>query len=770
VESRVDSRESGASREPDVAKESAVASPSRGASQSAVATQVDAAGDARVERRGSSVDRRRSSAERRRTAVERRGPEAGQIPEALSRRVVIDGIRPEIDGGRFPIKRTIGESVQVEATIFADGHDVIAAVVRDRARDSGFGIEDSRFGAEEHHAERIPSPESQIERIPNRESRIPSRWRETPLASAGPGTDRWTAAFDVSAVGWHEYQIVAWTDRFLTWRRDLRLKSAAGQDVSLELLEGSLLIRDAAARAAEADAATLLEHADALNDATPIAERIDAALDTDLALAMAPYADRSRATQSPVRRVWVDRERARVGAWYEMFPRSAGGPARSGTFRDACHELSRIADMGFDVLYLPPIHPIGHSFRKGRNNALAAGPGDPGSPWAIGSEAGGHTAVHPELGTMEDFESFRRSAERVGLEIALDLAWQCSPDHPWVREHPEWFRHRPDGTIKYAENPPKKYQDIVPFDFECDDWRSLWSALLDVTLFWIARGVRIFRVDNPHTKTFGFWEWMIAQVHARDPEVLFLSEAFTRPAPMRYLAKAGFTQSYTYFTWRNTKAELEAYFTELTATDLCEYLRPNLFANTPDILHAYLQQGGRPAFEARLLLAATLGASYGIYSGFELAEGQAVPGTEEYADSEKYQIRTWDWNRPGRISELVARVNDIRRKHPALQTDRTLRFHATDNPEIIAYSKTSPDGADAVLVVVSLDPHHMQHGHVDAALDSLAPLREGARDQFYTVRDLLDDAEYRWRGAWNYVRFDPDIRQGHILWLPTHQS
>jgi starch synthase (maltosyl-transferring) len=722
-----------------------------------------AAGEPRGEQRESSVDRRRPSADRRRTALERREAEveaeAGQVPEALSRRAIIDRVRPEIDGGRFPIKRTVGEAVQVEATIFADGHDVIAALVRDRRAGPGFGIRDSGFAAD--RGEPAPAADAHA-RIPNPESRIPSQWRETPMTSAAPDTDRWTAAFAVSALGWHDYQIVAWIDRFMTWRRDLRVKAAAGQTLSLELLEGSLLVRDAAARASEPDAATLLEYADGLNDTTlTFDERLQVALGEDLAVTMARYPDRSRVTESPVRRVWVDRERARFGAWYEMFPRSAGpDPGRSGTFRDACHELSRIADMGFDVLYLPPIHPIGRSFRKGRNNALVAGPADPGSPWAIGSEAGGHTTVNPELGTIGDFESFRRSAERLGLEVALDLAWQCSPDHPWVREHPEWFRHRPDGTIKYAENPPKKYQDIVPFDFECDDWRSLWHALLDVTRFWIARGLRIFRVDNPHTKTFGFWEWMIDQVHARHPEVIFLSEAFTRPAPMRYLAKSGFTQSYTYFTWRNTKAEIEAYFTELTATDVREYLRPNLFANTPDILHAYLQQGGRPAFEARLLLAATLGASYGIYSGFELVEGQAVPGTEEYADSEKYQIRKWDWNRPGHISELVARVNAVRRQHPALQTDRTLRFHATDNPDIVAYSKTSPDGADAVLVVVNLDPRNMQHGHVQCPVDAPS----------YIVRDLLDDTDYQWRGAWNYVRFDPDIRQGHMMWLPNHRS
>jgi starch synthase (maltosyl-transferring) len=413
------------------------------------------------------------------------------------------------------------------------------------------------------------------------------------------------------------------------------------------------------------------------------------------------------------------------------------------------------------VVYLPPIHPIGTSFRKGRNNAPAAGPVDPGSPWAIGSPEGGHTAVDPALGTLDDFDAFNHETQRLGMEIALDLAWQCSPDHPWVREHPEWFRHRPDGTIKYAENPPKKYQDIYPLDFECEDWRALWHALLDVTRFWIDRDVRIFRVDNPHTKTFGFWEWMIEQVHALHPDVLFLSEAFTRPPLMRYLAKAGFTQSYTYFTWRNTKAELTEYFTELTTGEAREYLRPNLFANTPDILHAYLQHGGRPAFEARLLLAATLGANYGIYSGFELAEGQAIPGTEEYADSEKYQFRKWDWDRPGNIVELICRVNEIRHAHRALQFDSTLRFHATDNPEIIAYSKRAPDGTDWLLTVVNLDPLHMQHGHVEVP-------GFGA-DTTYTARDLIDDVPYEWRGPWNYVRFDPDIRQGHILWLPTSQ-
>jgi starch synthase (maltosyl-transferring) len=693
-----------------------------------------------------------------------RNPQSA-IPAALSRRVVVDRVEPEIDGGRFPIKRTIGESVDVTATIFADGHDVVVAVLRDRHHAPGFGNRDSGFVVED--TRRITNPG----RIPSPESRIPSPWREAPMTMVAPGTDRWTARFAVESIGWHEFHIVAWVDRFLTWRRDIRVKAAAGQDVSLELLEGSLIVREAAGRADESHAALLLEHADTLSDPTPPAERIEIALDDGLAAAMALCPDRSRATESRPHRVWVDRARARFGAWYEMFPRSAGPDAsRSGTFREARAELTRIADLGFDVVYLPPIHPIGATFRKGRNNAPVAGPSDPGSPWAIGALAGGHTAVDPGLGTLDDFDAFRAEAERLNLEVALDLAWQASPDHPWIREHPEWFRHRPDGTIRYAENPPKKYQDIVPFDFESEDWRALWQALLDVTLFWVDRGVRIFRVDNPHTKTFGFWEWMIEQAHARHPDVLFLSEAFTRPALMRFLAKLGFTQSYTYFTWRNTKSELVDYFTELTTTEVREYLRPNLFANTPDILHAFLQHGGRPAFEARLLLASTLGANYGIYSGFELAEGQAVPGTEEYADSEKYQIRKWDWDRPGHINELIARVNAIRREHSALQVDRTLRFHATDNPEIIAYSKASLDGSETLLMVVNLDPRHMQHGHVQVPQDLRRPFGAGRGATIYSVVDLLDDTRYDWRGEWNYVRFDPDIRQGHILWLPTRPS
>jgi starch synthase (maltosyl-transferring) len=707
----------------------------------------------------------RNSRESTGAGAELARPVAEQPPpryDRLARRVVIENVRPRIDGGRFAIKRTIGESVDVVADIFADGHDVLVAMLCNR-HEQGFGIRDSGF---------------ELPQIPNPESQIPTRSHgcQTPMTLVAPGRDEWRGSFDVDAVGWHEYTVVAWVDRFRSWRHDLQIKAAAGHDVTVELLEGSRLVREAADRALtlsaepenpgsaekKDDATWLLTQADALSDEMAAASCVETALSDELGALMNTYADRSRATMTAPFRVWVDRERARFGAWYEMFPRSAGPSSdRSGTFRDAAARLPYVAGLGFDVVYLPPIHPIGRSFRKGRNNSPTPSPDDPGSPWAIGSEEGGHTAVEPGLGTMDDFQAFCREAERLGLEIALDLAWQCSPDHPWVREHPEWFRHRPDGTIAYAENPPKQYQDIYPLDFECEQWRALWQELLRVTLFWVDRGVRIFRFDNPHTKPLGFWEWMIAEVHARDPYVIFLSEAFTRPKPMHYLAKAGFTQSYTYFTWRNTKEEITEYFTELTGTDVREYLRPNLFVNTPDILHAYLQEGGRPAFEARLILAATLGASYGIYSGFELCENRAVPGTEEYADSEKYQFRRWDWNRPGHIKELVARVNEIRHQNRALQLDATLRFHATDNPHIIAYSKSSPDRSNIVFVAVNLDPHHMQHGWVRVSLDSLV----SRPDRVYTAQDLIDDAVYTWRGEWNYVRFDPGVRQAHILRL-----
>jgi starch synthase (maltosyl-transferring) len=588
-------------------------------------------------------------------------------------------------------------------------------------------------------------------------------WREEPMTAVG--NDRWEAAFVVEHLGRYEYTIEGWIDRFGSWRHELSKKFGAGQDVSSELLEGAALVNDAGQRArqGQGDREILADAAAALAAVeTPMEQRVARALAESLARAMAGAADRSLATRyDRTLEVIVDPERARFGAWYEMFPRSAGtDPSRSATFDEAAARLPYIASMGFDVLYLPPIHPIGRSFRKGPNNTLDAGPDDPGSPWAIGGEAGGHDAVEPGLGTIEDFDRFVDAARRHGLEIALDLAYQASPDHPYVRQHPEWFRQRPDGTIKYAENPPKKYQDIYPINFESPAWQALWIELTRVIAFWIGHGVKIFRVDNPHTKPYRFWQWALGEIKREHPDTIFLSEAFTRPKVMRYLAKAGFTQSYTYFTWRNTKEELTEYFTELTRTDVREFMRPNLFANTPDILHEYLQHGGRPAFQARLLLAATLGASYGIYSGFELFENVPVrPGSEEYLDSEKYQIRPRDFDQAHSLAETIRRVNLVRRDHPALQRDRGLRFHDTDNPNLLCYSKRTADGRDVMLMVVNLDPHQMQHGFVRLPLSDwgLPP------DATVELRDLLWNERYFWRGEWNYVRLDPLSRAGHLL-------
>jgi starch synthase (maltosyl-transferring) len=506
----------------------------------------------------------------------------------------------------------------------------------------------------------------------------------------------------------------------------------------------------------------LLEIADLVRSDAPQVARIWAAKDSNLRALVDARPDRSASTTyDRTLRCVVDSVRARFGAWYEMFPRSVTPDAsRSGTFREAETRLADIAAMGFDVVYLPPVHPIGETNRKGRNNALTASPGDPGSPWAIGSAAGGHTAIEPGLGTLDDFDRFVRLANRLGLEVALDIAVQTSPDHPWVRDHPEWFRHRPDGSIKYAENPPKKYQDIYPVNFESAEWEPLWYALRDVFLFWIHHGVRIFRVDNPHTKSFHFWEWVIGQIRRDHPDAIFLAEAFTRPTVMRYLAKAGFTQSYTYFTWRNTAHDLRQYMMELTRTELQEYMRPNFFANTPDILHEYLQTGGRAAFEVRLILAATLGANYGIYSGFELCENMPVrKGSEEYLDSEKYQIKPRDWNQADNLRELIARVNEIRHTRRALQQNTTLAFYNTDNPQFLWFSKSVPERPERVFVVVNTDPHWTQHGFVQMPIWELGI----SPSTPYSVEDLLDGARYTWRGEWNYVRLDPATRVAHIF-------
>jgi len=619
--------------------------------------------------------------------------------------MVIQYPQPAVDGGRYPVKRCVGDTVEVSVDIFRDGHDLLRAVVASRRRRPG-----------------------------------PDPWREAPLAHIDAHHDgvRWAGSFELDAVGDWEYEIRAWVDRFGTWREELRRKLQAGQhDLAGELSEGRLLLehlKKRARRSGDAAAAAALDAALAGLESEPAI-----ALGEELyALALAHEQRQGLSTLGPLP-VRVDRERARFGAWYELFPRSFGGLA--GVRR----QIPRLAELGFDVVYLPPIHPIGHTHRKGRDNAPVAGPGDPGSPWAIGDETGGHDAIHPELGTEEDLRELTSTASAHGMDIALDFAVNASADHPWLTEHPEWFNRRPDGTLKYAENPPKRYQDIYNVNWDCEDWRGLWKALRDVVLHWVDAGVKIFRVDNPHTKPVPFWEWLIAEVQGRDPDVLFLSEAFTRRPVMRHLAKVGFSQSYTYFTWKNTRHELTEYVSELAYSDEREYFRPNFFANTPDILHEYLQRGGRPAFEARLVLAATLSPSYGIYSGFESCENvPAHPGSEEYLHSEKYEIRERALDGP--LLPLIQRVNHARRENPALQRMSNITFLETANEALLAYAKRS--GENTVITVVNLDPHGDQEGLlvIPAAL-GLAPV--------FAVRDLLDEHRYEWRLGGNYVRLAP---------------
>jgi starch synthase (maltosyl-transferring) len=591
-------------------------------------------------------------------------------------RILIQDVWPSIDCGRYPPKRSLGDTVEVWADILRDGHEQLGAAIRFKA----------------------PGART---------------WQEAPMRHVE--ADRWAGSFDVTALGRWQYSVSAWVDRIGSWRDELRRKVAAGQeDVSSELAEGALLLG--------------------------VEE-----LDVETALA-STASDRQELTalEKPLE-LDVDRVRARFGSWYELFPRSWGG------FKGVEAVLPELAELGFDVVYLPPIHPIGVTNRKGKNNAVKAKPGDVGSPWAIGAREGGHDAIHPDLGTEEDFDSLVAAARELDVDVALDFAIQCSPDHPWLKQHPDWFHRRPDGTLKYAENPPKRYQDIYNVNFDSDDWEALWQALLDVVLHWVGRGVRVFRVDNPHTKPVPFWRWLIKEVRTRDPEVFFLSEAFTRPRMMATLAKAGFNQSYTYFTWKNTKWELTEYMTQLTRGELPQFFRPNFFANTPDILHEYLQRGGPPAFEARLVLAATLSPSYGIYSGYEHFENVPLrEGSEEYLDSEKYELKRRRLDGP--LLPLVGRLNRIRRENPAFQRLENLEFVETENDLLIAYLKR--EGANAVFTVVNLDPTAPREGvvHVPVAL-GLPPA--------FGVRDLLTDAAYSWRIGRNYVRLDPG--KSHLM-------
>jgi starch synthase (maltosyl-transferring) len=650
------------------------------------------------------------------------------------RRVVIARLSPEIDCGRFPIKRVVGESVIVEADVFGDSHDQVACEIV------------------YWHDEREP--------------------HTSPMKALG--NDRWRGEFAVTELGSYRYTVEGWIDRFPTWRRDLEKRIAAGQDVSVDLLIGVGLIESAATRAKKEDAKLLEGWAQKLRGRAKNDAGTAIALDAELLALMQKHPERDLASRYDKQlAVTVDREKARFSTWYEAFPRCCSPqPGRHGTFRDCEEWLPYIASMGFDVVYLPPIHPIGKTSRKGKNNSVPAQADDVGSPWAIGAAEGGHKSIHPQLGSLDDFKRFLSKAAEHGLDVALDIALQCTPDHPYVTEHPEWFRTRPDGTIQYAENPPKKYQDIYPLNFETPQWRALWDELKSVFLYWIEQGVRVFRVDNPHTKSFAFWEWVIAEIKKPYPDVIFLAEAFTRPNVMYRLAKLGFSQSYSYFTWRNTKQELTEYFNELTQTEVREYLRPNLWPNTPDILPEYLQVGGRPAFMVRLILAATLGANYGIYGpAFELCENTALqPGREEYLNSEKYELRHRDLNSKGSLKNLISRLNRIRKENPALQSNHHLRFHDTDNPSILCYSKSTDDLSSVIIVAVNLDCFHTQAGWLNLELSSMGL---DARHAFQAY-DLLSEGRFLWQGARNYVELIPESLPAHILhlrrWVRTERD
>ncbi len=641
--------------------------------------------------------------------------------KATNKRVVIEAVEPSVDGGRFPAKSTLGDAVVVSADVFADGHDRITAVLRHRSSGT-------------------------------------RSWVEVGMTLIG--NDRWQARFTPDDLGVWQFTVGGWVDHFQSWREGLSKKLEAGVDVSVDLLIGGQLVENAVSRAKGKAAKALRVLAGSLSDSgKPVSERSQLALGPDLDELMSSHPDRSNETFSEgIWEIVVDREKAVFSTWYELFPRSwSSDPGRHGTFGDVERALPYVTDMGFDVLYLPPVHPIGETYRKGPNNTLDAGPEDPGVPWAIGSGEGGHTAINPELGTIEEFRSLRDAAHAQGLELALDVAFQCSPDHPWAKEHPQWFKQRPDGTIQYAENPPKKYQDIYPIDFETDDPEGLWLALKGVFDHWIGEGIRIFRVDNPHTKSFPFWEWVIAEIRDEHPDVILLAEAFTRPKVMHRLGKVGFNQSYTYFAWRNSRSEIIEYMSDLAEVDT--FFRPNFWPNTPDILTEQLQTGGRAAFITRYVLAATLSASCGIYGpAYELTENLPLrQGSEEYLNSEKYQIRDWDLDHPTSLAPLIRQVNRARTNHPALQRNGGLVFHGTDNEAILCYSRTRHD--DSILVVVNLDSHHVQSSWLDLDTQALGI----DSDHQFQVHDLLTDRRYIWEGPRNFVQLDPGGIPAHVF-------
>jgi starch synthase (maltosyl-transferring) len=661
-------------------------------------------------------------------------PSSAQVLSSLSQsRVAIEGVRPQILGGRFAVKRAVGDVLTVEADIYSDGHDRVAAALLLRREGEAY-------------------------------------WQEVPMR--GLGNDRWRGEVPLGDNGRYYFTIIAWRDLFSSWRDEISKKHGAGLAVDLELEEGRMIIEKALQGEPrggdpgdrQALRSMLERHADD-PDGTSKREWLTSRETGDLMARVGPRTSFTRYDREL--EVWVDRRKAAFSAWYEMFPRSQSGDAgRHGTFADVIARLPYVRDLGFDVLYFTPIHPIGRTNRKGRNNSLKAQAGDAGSPYAIGSAEGGHDAIHPQLGTFADFERLVSEARAHDLEVALDFAIQCSPDHPWIKEHPEWFDWRPDGTIKFAENPPKKYEDIVNVHFYREAFPAIWYALRDIVLFWSERGVRIFRVDNPHTKPFPFWEWLIRQVHGRFPDVIFLSEAFTRPKPMMRLAKLGYTQSYTYFTWRNTKHELTEYLVELTRSEAREYFRPNFFVNTPDINPYYLQTSGRPGFRVRLILAATLACNYGIYNGFELCEGRPIPGKEEYLDSEKYEIKAWDWERPGHIRDDIRLINRLRRERPALQQFQHLNFYNAWNDHILYYGKFTPDKQDFVLVAVNLDPHTPQGCHFEVPLWEFGLPDASSVD----VEDLVTGNRFTWTGKIQHMLLDPSVRPYAIWRLSNRQA
>ena len=648
--------------------------------------------------------------------------------------ILIEHISPEIDGGRYRAKRVVGDLFEVQADIFREGHDQIAAVLEYR-----------------------PVPDSTVS---------DTEWHEVPMQSLV--NDRWSGQFPLLDLGTYRYRIQAWNDRFGTWRRDMEKRVQAALVAESDVLEGVALVEGTSTRMSSGDAGRAHELVAAVTKAATPLKGGGLLLAADVSELMNRYPDRSSPAISGELEVTVDPVVARFAAWYELFPRSQGEPGLHGTFRDVMQQLPRVARMGFDVLYLPPIHPIGRTNRKGRNNTLDAGPDDVGSPWAIGNEEGGHKSIEPALGTLEDFDELVAEARKQGIQIAMDYAIQCSPDHPYVKEHPEWFFIRPDGTIKYAENPPKQYQDIYPINFYCEDQEALWEELRSIVLFWIEHGVTVYRVDNPHTKPFPFWEWMIGTIKRQHPEAVFLAEAFTRPKVMKALAKIGFTQSYTYFTWRNTQWELIEYLTELTQTEMKEYFRGNLWPNTPDILHEFLQHGGLPAFTLRLVLAATLSSVYGMYGGYELGINTPLrPGSEEYLDSEKFQIAHYDWNQPHSLSNFIGRINRIRRNNPALQLYDNLRFYSSGNNEhILVYGKATPDGVNRILIVANLDPFNAHETWIGV------PFWEWGftADEPYRVHDLLTDETYIWQGEYNFVRLDPARQPAHVFAVSAYAT